>query len=99
MVRPALLSFTAVLLIAAFLGGAGVPLPHLSVVLVVAAAIGWALRNNKSRYLDDDSEDRGPRAPPTMPEPDASIPLHCPTCGQAMPREHGLSHHDPKRVH
>jgi hypothetical protein len=99
MVRPALWSFTAVLLIAAFLNGAGVPMPPLSVVLVVAAATGWALRNKKSRYDDEDSEDPIPVTPPTIPEPDAPIPLHCPTCGQPMPRERDFSHHESKRVH
>jgi hypothetical protein len=99
MMRPALWSFTAVLLIAVFLGGAGVPMPHPFVVLVMAVATGWALRNNKSRYHDDDSEDPVPVAPPTIPEPNAPLPLHCPTCGQPIPRERDFSHHDPKKVH
>ena len=54
MVRAALLPFVAVLLIAAFLGGAGIPMPPLPVVLMVAAVVGWALRKKRARERDED---------------------------------------------
>lgn len=54
MVRASLLPFVAVLLLAAFLAGAGVLLPPLPVVLILAGAVGWALRKKGPRSFDDD---------------------------------------------
>ena len=49
-----MMPFVTVLVLAAFVGGAGVPLPPLPVVLILAAAVGWALRKKRPRYFDDD---------------------------------------------
>ena len=54
MVRAALLPFVAVLLIAAFLGGAGAPMPSVPVVLMVAVVVGWALRKKRPRDRDEE---------------------------------------------
>jgi hypothetical protein len=53
-VRASLIPFVAVLLLAAFLGGAGIPLPPLPVVLILAAVIAWIVPRKRTRDLDDD---------------------------------------------